>query len=197
MLNNRDNVSVEDPDNISSHDHAGRHSYFVSKKIYEPEVSNLDEIGSEIVQKESIYLEGLMISDILGKRQNYLVLPNSSGQDFQALYLDLGCNFVHAVGGFISFPNGLRNLDKACKKREKRNIRDRTIISADDESMINLGEFIDNFENITLPTLNPHGRKRLEQLISKEEIDEIRSYLVHGLCHSLHDFKSQGLLVQP
>ncbi len=193
LLNNKNNVSIKN--NVSSHDHSRRHSYFVSKKICEPKVSNLDEIGSKIIQKERVYLEGLMISDILGKRQNYLVLPNSCSQDFKVFYLDLGCSFVHAVGGFIYFPNGLRNLDRGCKKRERHNLKHKTIIAADDDSLINLGEFIDNFENLTLPTLNPLAKKNLDELICKEEIDEIRSYLVHGLCKNINNFKKAGLFV--
>jgi len=195
LLNNKNNVSIKNIKEVSSHDHSGRNSYFVSKKICEPKVFNLDKIGSEIVQKERVYLEGLMISDILGKRQNYLVLPNSYSQDFRVFYLDLGCNFVHAVGGFIYFPNGLRNLDKSCKKRERHNLRHKTIIAADDDSLINLEEFIGNFENLTLPTLNPYAKKKLEELISKEEIDEIRSYLVHGLYKNINNFKKAGLFV--
>ena len=194
LLNNKGNVEFKDPKKFSQNGHSGRHSYFVSRIIKEPKISNLDEIGEKIIKKERVYLESLMISDILGRRQNYLVLPEDYG-DFKVFYVDLGCSFIHAVGGFIKLPTNLKKLDKKCKKREKCNLKHKTIIAADDDSLINLEEFVDNFENLTLPTLNPYGRRKLEDLISGEEIDEIRSFLIHGLYNSLGGFKAKGLLV--
>jgi len=194
LLNSEGNVEFKDSKKFSQNGHSGRHSYFVSKIIKEPKISNLDEIGAKIVEKERIYLESLMISDILGRRQNYLVLPEGYG-NFKVSYVDLGCSFIHAVRGFIYFPTNLRKLDKKCKRIEKCKLKRKTIIAADDDSLINLEEFVDNFENLTLPILNPYSRRKLEDLISGEEMDEIRSFLIHGLCNSLGGFKARGLLI--
>ena len=194
LLNDKGNVEFKDSKRFSQNSHSGRHSYFVSKIIKEPKISDLDGIGAKIVERERVYLESLMISDILGRRQNYLVLPEDCGS-FKVSYVDLGCSFLNAVGGFIYFPTNLRKLDKKCKKIEKCKLRHKTIIVADDDSLINLGEFVDNFENLTLPTLNPYGRKKLEDLISREEIDGIRSFIIHGLCNSLSRFKAKRFLV--
>ncbi len=194
LLNDKDNLEFKDSKKFSKHGHSGRHSYFISKIIEEPKISNLDEIGEKIINKERIYLESLMISDVLGKRQNYLVLRGDYG-DFKVSYVDLGCSFIHAVDGFIKLPTNLKKLDKKRKKREKCKLKSKTIIAADDDTLVNLGEFVDNFGNFTISTLNPYGRRKLENLISGEEIDEIKSFLIHGLCNSLSKFKDKGLLV--
>ncbi|MSR85789.1 hypothetical protein EXS74_00160 [Candidatus Woesearchaeota archaeon] len=54
---------------------------------------------SEILAKEKVYRDCLGITDVSGKRQNYTHIHNEA-EDY-ALYIDLGCSFVHAVGGFI------------------------------------------------------------------------------------------------
>jgi len=196
LMNEDNNVKFEDPEKFSSHPHSGRHSYFVSKKIHEPNLPNLDRIGSEIINKERIYLESLRIEDILGKRQNYLILPKEN--NFEVSYLDLGCSFVHAVGGFIYLPNELKNHSRTCDtKREKCTLKKKDVISADNASLVDLEELVSSFETLSIPTLNHNSRLPISNLISSEEIKEISSYLVSGLCKSLHQFRDKGLLVQP
>ncbi len=194
LLNGNRDIKFEDPNNFSSHNHLGRHSYFFSKKIYEPTVSGLDEIGNRIIERERVYLDSLMISDILGRRQNYMVLSKNHG--FEIFYLDLGCSFVHATGGFIRLLNDLKKYSGSCsKKRDRCSLKDKTIIGADDSLLINLEELIYSFEGLTVPTLNPFSRAHLSDLISREEIAEIDNYVVHGICKSLHEYKENSLLV--
>ena len=194
LLNNGNNVEFEDPENVSSNDHSGRNFYFISKKISEPNMSGLGDIGDEIIEKERIYLDSLMISDILGRRQNYMIIPQNHG--FGVFYLDLGCSFVHATNGFIRLPNDLKKYSLSnSKKRDRCNIKDKTIIGADNEMLVNLEELIYSFGGLTIPTLNPFSRIPVSDLISSKEVSEIANYIVHGLCKSLHGYKEKGLLV--
>ncbi len=196
LLNEHNDVTFEDTEKFSAHSHSGRHSYFVSKKIHEPILPGLDAIGSEIIGRERAYLESLRIEDILGKRQNYQILPKTN--DFHVSYLDLGCSFVHAVGGFIYLPNELRNHSRTCDtKREKCTLKKRIIIASDNTSLVDLEALASSFGTLSIPTLNPNSRVPISDLISSEEVSEINSYLVSGLCKSLHQFKEKGLLIQP
>jgi hypothetical protein len=195
LLNKRRNIRFEDPDNLSSNDHSGRPYYFLSKKIREPQISNLDKIGSDMINRERVYLDSLMISDILGKRQNYMIIPADS-ETFKISYLDLGCSFVNATGGFIYLPNTLRKYSKSSsKKRDRCTLKNKTIVGADNDLLINLEELVYTLGGLTIPTLNPHSRLPISDLISSEEIAEIDDYVVHGLCGSLHDYKERNLLI--
>jgi len=194
LLNNKRDVKFEDSNNFFPHNHSGRPSYFFSRKIYEPNVHGLDEIGNKIIDRERVYLDSLMISDILGKRQNYMILSKNS--NFEVFYLDLGCSFVHAVDGFIRLPNDLKKYSGSCsKKRDKCSLKDKTVLGADDNLLVNLEELVYSFEGLTVPTLNPFSRIPISDLISREEIAEIDNYVVHGLCKSLHEYKENNLLV--
>lgn len=194
LLNNKRDVKFEDPHNFFPRSHSGRPSYFFSRTIYEPNIQGLDEIGTKIIDRERIYLESLMISDILGKRQNYMIL--SKNFDFEVFYLDLGCSFVHAVGGFIYLPNHLKRYSKSSsKKRDKCSLKSRTIVGADNNLLINLEELVYAFEGLTIPTLNPYSRIPVSNLISSKELEEIDGYLIHGLCKSLRGYKEKGFLM--
>jgi len=196
LMNENNDVEFKDPEKFSPNNHSGRHYYFISEKIHEPPLPNLDTIGSKIIDREKIYLEGLMIEDILGKRQNYLILQR--GEDFGVSYLDLGCSFVHAVGGFIKLPNELRNYLRNCDaKRDKCILKKKAIITANNNFLVDLEELVSSFGTLNIPTLNPHSRTPISELVSPEEITEIGSYLVGGLCKSLSHFKEKGLLIQP
>jgi len=194
LLNNNKDVKFEGSSNFPPHNHSGRPFYFFSRKIYEPNINGLNEIGNRIIDEERVYLESLMISDILGKRQNYMILSKDS--DFEVFYLDLGCSFVHAVGGFIYLPNDLKRYSKSSsKKRDKCSLKDRIVIGADDNLLVNLEELVYAFEGLTIPTLNPYSRIPVSNLISSKELEEIDNYLIHGLCKSLHEYKEESLLV--
>jgi hypothetical protein len=194
LLNKNGNVKFEDSNNFSNHKHSGRNYYFFSKRIYEPRVLGLNEIGNEIIDRERVYLDSLMISDILGKRQNYMILPKNNG--FGVFYVDLGCSFVHATDGFIRLPNELKKYSRSCsKKKDKCNLKNKTVVGADDTLLVNLEELVYAFEGLTVPTLNPLSRIPISSLISANEISEIDDYVVHGLCKSLHEYKEKDLLI--
>jgi len=194
VLKNQDNhVEFEDPEKFSPHTHSGRPFYFISRKIHEPALPNLDQIGSEIISKQKVYLESLMIADILGKRQNYHILPR--GNDFDVYYLDLGCSFVHATGGFIHLPNELKTYSRNCDtKRDRCNLKGKAVVGSDNKSFVDLEKLTSSFEDLAIPVLGSSPMP-LSDLISSEEIEEISSYLIHGLCKGISMYKEQGLLI--
>jgi len=190
-INSKKNIRFVNK-STNDRDHSGRPYYFVSKIIHESRDKGKEELGDKIISSERVYLEGLHISDILGKRQNYVISPSNSGKVF---YIDLGCSFVHAKGGFISLPNSILKLKKMNHKREGYHLNNKNIIAPDDETIINLGELANSFSGMTLPSLNPLGRVGINDILSAEEILEIKEYITHNFCENLSHFKSKGLLI--
>lgn len=196
LLNKKNDATFQDSRELVSHDHSGRPFYFLSKIIYESKNLDREQAGSEIIEKQRVYLDALMISDILGKRQNYMILGESG--DYQVSYVDLGCSFVHATEGFIRLPNDLKKYKEIPRNREKNDkhrLKNKTVISADNDSLVNLEELVYGFRGLTIPTLNPWRRIPIRDLLSEEEVEEIDDYLVHGLCKNLHNFNEKGLLL--
>ena len=95
LLNNKGNLIFDESNKSLLNGHSGRFCYFFSEKIDEPHnVQDLDKIGNKLVGDEKVYLDSLGISDVIGKRQNYMVLPKNG--EFEVSYIDLGCSFVYA-----------------------------------------------------------------------------------------------------
>src|SRR3989344_693145 len=86
-----------------NHDPSGREYYFVSK-IFKSFHHTLSESESRaIVSFERAYLDAIMVGDIVGKPNNYVTFGTK--QEHDIVYLDLGCSFVHSVGGLLSLPH--------------------------------------------------------------------------------------------
>ena len=98
---------------------------FFSEKIDEPHnVQDLDKIGNKLVGDEKVYLDSLGISDVIRKRQNYMVLPKNG--EFEVSYIDLGCSFVYATDGIIRLPHSLENyLRNGSQKKDKCNLKNK------------------------------------------------------------------------
>ncbi|MAG26590.1 hypothetical protein CMI47_13685 [Candidatus Pacearchaeota archaeon] len=174
-----------------SHNPSGRLFYFMSKMESAPE----DEFGASansVLDCEKIFLDSILIADVVGKRQNYLVFGNNSGQRVE--YLDLGCSFVHATDGFLHQKN---QRPKIVGKKRMRNARGKLngkSIVANDGRTVKLADLADSPRNMSVQCLNPHRSFPVADLISPNEIDEIQEYLIQGLVSSLPIFKKEGIL---
>ena len=97
------------------------HYYFISfiSPSYSP--NSLQKVPSSVVQKhmdkEKLDREVLFLADIEKKAQNYYWDPTLE----RLVYNDLGCNFVHAVDGFLKKPTGISRSEYKFleKKKEK------------------------------------------------------------------------------
>lgn len=175
---------------------SGRPSYFVSKLVERNTLSqpkNVEELEKEVLERDKVYLESLLIDDIFNKRQNYLYNgvfgPDSIG------YVDLGCSFVRAVDGAISIPSKLKLLEPKQRKRLEKRLKGVHVISADNASFVSLEELASSVFGMEIPTLNSNGGLNTHLCLSEEEKEEIHGYVLQGLCDSVGEYKKRGLLV--
>lgn len=202
LLNNKKNVVFERWKENREHDPSGREFYFVSKFLG-CDLGNDDMINgfaSNLIDKEKVYLEALLISDIIGRRQNYLVCQagGQANNQVRILYIDLGCSFVHAKEGRLSIPNKMKPKFERKKKDLKRFLKDLSkyeLIKADNMETFNLKELEDRIRGLTLPTLNPYGRIRLSSVITDGEMEAIEEDIISGVHRNLKNFKERGLLI--
>ncbi len=196
LLNDKNDVKFNYGKNVSKKKHSGRLYYFISKIIKESSIDKkqLNEIGNTIVEEERPYLEMLQIDDILGVRQNYLV----DSANAKVFYIDLGCSFVHAKEGFIYFPSRSRKINHNEKRNKKGRcqLKRKNVIKLDNVGeLINLEGIVSNFRNLMVPTLNPFGRKKISDLISIREIEEVEDYIRYGFCNNLKSLEERKILI--
>jgi len=194
LLNGNNDIKFTGWRQHGQNDPSGRKMYCLSR-IFNPYGKPKNPQGDiEVIEREKPYLGSLLIADVVGKKQNYIFSEGFGGG--VVTYLDLGCSFVHAVGGFLEQPNRLRPVSKDEVKRMKKELKGKTIIAADNTNFVNLEYLIDEFDDLSVPTMNPCGRERARNLLSSAEMDEIRGLMVQGLDQGLRDYGKSGLLIE-
>lgn len=172
--------------------------YFIS--IISPSYSSdsLTQIDPKTVEnqikKEKLDREILFISDIEHKAQNYYWDPLYH----RIIYNDLGCNFVHAVSGFIQKPTGISNGEyDFLSKKERKTLSSKlsqyyldTLL----DTTISLCEFVEEIPNIKINLENSKGKKSIEKLISEQEIDFIRDIYLRRLSKIIGKFINKGIV---
>jgi len=158
--------------------------YLLSELITMPEANDASEI-ERLMQKEKIYQDMLMVSDIFGRKQNYRIVAEPTPKHF--IYIDLGCSFVDAHNGTITQNNRtahlLRDKDGEPKHSLRKDLRyaremlkrhwvETDHYKSDEKQIINLLEFCEGVRDINIP-LFPHGYTPLRQILNADEIDEI------------------------
>lgn len=133
-----------------------------------------------------------MINDVVNKRQNYKFQKDSCGA--RIVYLDLGCSFVRCVDGFLTIPHKVEKALGSARRCDFRKLRGKYIPTADNSDLVSLEELVENLEELPVPVLNPSGTRSVGNLISREEIDTIRTYLECGLVASIPRYRELGLL---
>ena len=173
--------------------------FFVSKLIHHPEQSNGSESLEQRMTIEAPYRDLLMVSDIIGRKQNYAYYEN---QD-RLIYLDLGCSFVNATKGFLYMKNHIKRRpnSKKIKKLEKR-LKGYYIapMAAGINDFISLQDFVQIPRTLEIPIIDSKTGKRkktpVSSLLYKEEIDEIIEILTYELVSDLSKLKKTGILLK-
>jgi len=150
--------------------------YFVSKLISVPPSQN-SEGRNAALAKEKLYRDILMVSDISNKAQNYRY---DQEQD-RMIYLDLGCSFVNAVGGYLQ-PTTIKlpRESKQNQKIAKRIVKERWITTADENDLVSLEDLV-SVGNLSIPIIGNQSQVPVKTLISEEEISEISDMLLFNL----------------
>ncbi len=134
--------------------------------------------GNEMIERESIYRDLLQISDITGRRQNYTFFEGN------LIYLDVGCTFVDAHEGSIKFrTQHPKLLDKKPLKNSRKRIGRYSLVLLGG-SKIDMLDFVDMPRDLYIPVMTSEGdktSKKLEDLITSDEIDEICNRIVGGI----------------
>jgi hypothetical protein len=191
LLNPKNDVHFQGWKDHNGHDPSGRAYYFLSRIIPHLKATERDPREQRALEKETPYLNGLLISDIIGRRQNYAFTPE--GDDGKISYLDLGCSFVHAKEGFLGLHHKLRVGNQKDFRRATKKLKGKKL-STNDGRTIDLSSLVDNLGSMVIPVLNPQGSVQIKDLISNAEIEEIRSYIVQGLVDGLDSFRDANLL---
>ncbi|MCX8159153.1 MAG: hypothetical protein N3D20_02575 [Candidatus Pacearchaeota archaeon] len=195
VLNLNGNVRFEYLPGYDKINHSGREYYFLSE-IFRENINRIDPNNkvNDALNLDIPYLEALLIDDIINKRQNYSIEANPNG-NYRIKYIDLGCSFVRAVSGVISIPNDLNKIRRGSLKKMLKLLRGKVIISAGNDTFVNLDEIVDSIHSISLPTLNPFGRIYLNDCLTKSEIDEIQKYIAYGFSNSIRMFEKAKLII--
>ena len=176
------------------HDPSGRDSYFISKIL--PSLPPLsEERANQIMAKEEIYLNSLLVGDVIRISPNYRCYATRARPHGEVIYIDLGCSFVYAKDGFLSLPHRAPSYESRLFRSQMRQLSQVSIISLRGAS-INLAELVENIANITIPTLNPDNSIPVNALLNGDELREIQNYISHSLYGFIPLFKAQKLLAE-
>lgn len=193
LLNqNRDVVFYDWKKSGMKKDPFGRDFYFVSKLVSRGSQDTKEDSAeiSKLLTLDEVYLESLLIDDIMNKRQNYLFDRKNVNK---IKYIDVGCSFVRAVNGVISLPRSLKRLSSKRAKRMAKGLREVNIISADNSNFLNLEDLAESVPKLKIPTLNPVGSVSIDNFLFPSEIEEIYGYILQGLTSAISKFDERKL----
>ena len=192
LLNKEGDVEFEDLERHSRRDHSGKGFYFLSRLV--PNPIHRTNHGAERLESQRPYLESILVSDIIGRKQNYTYGDEGLAEG-DVMYIDLGCSFVHAHDGFLGSPHKLKYKKPKNVKLALKRLKGKFLISADEIDIIDLEEFVRLPYDMTIPTMNPPGKVNVGNIFSKLEADEIHAHLVSGVSKALSLFKERDLLL--
>jgi len=195
LINKKRNVNFSGWENYDGKDPSGRDFYFVSRIINHPKRVEDDPREKQALEADIPYLNALLISDIIGTRQNYAFEENENGG--RITYLDLGCSFVHAKEGYLRLFHKLRINSSKDFKRAMKKLAGKKVISANPErdKIIDLGSLVEEIGFLPISVLNPNGHLEPWNLISYEEIYEAQRHLAQGFLDALPKFRAAGYRV--
>jgi len=58
--------------------------------------------------------------------------------------------------------------------------------------MLNLGDLVENFPHVEIPSLNPTRGRSLDTLLSREEVEEIQNLCLVSFNSILRKYKGSG-----
>lgn len=177
-------------------DPASRPFYFVSRWIDSPvdRSDSGDEVARAIVGYETPYLNALHVADVVGRRQNYILCDDPSGNVIS--YIDLGCSFVQASEGRLKLPTKTKFKTERDLRQVETKLSRLALITADESRILDLSLLPEAVRGLTVATLNPSGRARLSQYLSAGEMGEIERDVMDSVYRHLDEFESKGVLIR-
>lgn len=177
-----------------NHDPSGRDYYFASKILPAPlEKLNSSET-SAILEFERAYLEAISVSDVVGKANNYIAYAEEGNTGI--FYLDLGCNFAHAVSGFLILPSGNKSfVDPKSYKRNLKFLGEKAVYTAR-QYPVNLAHLVTDLPSMRVPLINPKEYRSVKDILTESEIKEIQARLTFSLGKAVPLFRERGILVE-
>lgn len=191
LCNEEKSLSFKNWKDLLPHDPSGRIYYFISKVSQERQNFQEEEL-SECIREDSPYLDLALVSDIVGKRQNYIGCWNGENK-IKAVYLDLGCSFVYAKEGFLTLPWKARIVSPKELHGLLRELRN-NIIQTKKGNIFYASDFVEKIPSLLLQTLNPIGRRELSDFLNEEETREIQGYLARNLIEKRKYFIESGIM---
>ncbi len=191
LINKNRDVNFSDWKEHAESDPNGRDFYFVSEILRNPRDEMLESESRAILDHEGAYLDALMVSDVIGKRQNYM--PYGEPGNRKIVYLDLGCSFVRAVDGFLMQPH---RVHLGNGKEFKKALKDLGKIGlwTPRQYPVNLAHIIHDIPELSIKVLNPEGVMKASDLITDGEIHEIQMILAQSLLSSVPRLDRRGLI---
>jgi len=174
--------------------------YFVSEMI--PAPSNEDSEKTKFsMNAESFYRDILHVSDIVGKKQNYFFIEDERGGHL--VYLDVGCNFVNASGGFMFFNHDIKtHASKIDLRRDLKRLKEYSLMPSlvNASNFISLADFVTISSEIEVPLIDSRDcRKKglvLGTVLCEQERQEITRILAYGVLKHLKDIRASDLVVR-
>ncbi len=194
LLNRERDVAFLGWEAYDAKDPSGRDFYFVSEIIPHPKEVETNPKEREALTSEIPYLDALLISDIVGRKQNYAFEQNDNGCR-RLTYLDLGCSFVHAKEGHLRLAHRLKIRNAKEFKRVMKKLEGKKVISASRDKAVDLGYLVEEIGTMPIPVLNPKALLRTNNLLSLGEIEEIRKHIAQGFYDALPNFRQTGYLI--
>lgn len=177
-------------------------TYFLSKLTELPREED-QELLREILSKEKIYRDLLMIGDISGKKQNFILMMEPQPH---ILYVDLGCSFADAVENHLQQRSEISNLTRDKRGNQKPTLK-KDIKRAEDllirihlvtnhlldyqQNLVCLLELIESVPSLSIPIF-PTSNIPVKDLLSKAEIEEIKVLLKLNMSTKIRDYTKAG-----
>jgi hypothetical protein len=174
--------------------------YFVSEMI--PTPHNEDSEKTKLfMSQESFYRDILHVSDIVGKKQNYFFIDDEKGGHLA--YIDVGCNFVNATGGFMFFNHDIKtHAPRVDLRRDMKRLKEYSLMPAlvQASDFISLADFVTISPEMEVPLIDSKDcRKKgliLGNVLCEQEREEITRILAYGVLKHLKDIRASDLVVR-
>ncbi len=177
--------------------------YFLSKLVELPPHRDPVACASKM-KEEIIYQKLLMIADLSNKKQNYAYFPDHVPPHI--LYIDVGCNFVDAISGYLSQRNEVSDLlrnrrgsylpsVKKDLKNAKKWLKRAHILTnhkhSNQKELLCLEDFIGAIPDYEIPKF-PYGHIKMSQVLREDELEEIMSLLRLNMASIGRKFLKKG-----
>jgi hypothetical protein len=196
LLDEEKTLVFEGCRDVGEPDPSGRRIFFVSKWLdcATDRSGTAENLVNGIVHIERPYLDALHVSDVIGRRQNFIFCDD--GKSPSVNYVDLGCSFVHASKGMLTLPTKTKIVSDRQLKIAERRLARYAVISADETKVVDLAELPQFIKMMRIPTLNPSGSVLLSSLVNPQEHQEMEKDIVYTAYTHLDDLNAANVLIK-